>query len=334
MKDWQTFIESQPGVIETSNFICDASEIGLILVTGEDAESFLQNQFSNDLSQIDETRFQLSSYSTSKGRLLAIFQIVQISNGYLLITPISLIESLLQRLQMFVVQARVNLANASGHFARIALQSDNSNISRHPLLARQAGQVKPGDSVISLQLNPVNGESRYLVLCLSLDEAKALWDEFRLNLKVASFDAWRLSEIKAGMPVIYPQTSEEFVLQMSNLDLLDGVSFKKGCYPGQEIVARMHYLGKLKRRMFLTTLETDKCPVAGDQIITKGAESADGSGRVVDAVSDSDGLCHCLYVAQIKKAANNDLCLLDQPQLPMTPVELPYTSTTAEQASG
>jgi folate-binding Fe-S cluster repair protein YgfZ len=80
MKDWQTFVETQAAAIETSNFICDASELGLILVTGDDAESFLQNQFSNDIGHIDETSFQLSSYSTPKGRLLAIFQIVQISS--------------------------------------------------------------------------------------------------------------------------------------------------------------------------------------------------------------------------------------------------------------
>ncbi len=329
MKDWQTFVQTQAATMATGNFICDASNLGLILVTGDDAQSFLQNQFSNDISHIDETRFQLSSYSTPKGRLLAIFRIVQISNGYLLITPISLVESLLQRLQMFVIQAKVNLANASDHFARIVLQTDNSTVNQHPLLPRQAGHVMQGDSVISLQLNPVNGENRYLVLCLSFDEAKSLWNEISLHLQVAGFDAWRLAEIKAGMPVIYPQTSEHFVLQMSNLDLLDGVSFDKGCYPGQEIVARMHYLGKLKRRMFLTTLETEHCPAPGDEISGKGAESADGSGKVVDAVSDSNGLCHCLYIAQINKAANNELCLLDQPQVELTPVDLPYSSVAS-----
>jgi folate-binding protein YgfZ len=328
MKDWQAFTGTPSVTIETSNFICDASETGLILVTGEDAESFLQNQFSNDINLIDETRFQLSSYSTPKGRLLAVFKIVQISNGYLLITPLSLVESLLQRLQMFVIQARVNLADASGHFVRFAIQTGKSQITGHPLLAPQIGHVKAGESVISLQFSSVNGENRYLVMCLSIDEAKLLWKEFSQHLKVASFDAWRLSEIKSGTPVIYPQTSEDFVLQMSNLDLLGGVSFKKGCYPGQEIVARMHYLGKLKRRMFLATLETDLCPLPGDEIVSKGSESADGSGKVVDAVVDNNGLCLCLYIAQINKVANNELCLLSQPKLDMTEDELPYVTTT------
>lgn len=324
MKDWQAFIESQHGKLETGNFICDASELGLILVNGDDAESFLQNQLSNDLNHIDETRFQLSSYSTAKGRMLGIFQVVRISSGFILITPLSMVASLLQRLQMFVIQAKVTLADASGHFTRFALQSDNPVVTGNPLLAQQEAAVIQNDSLISLQLSPLNDQKRYLVLCLSLDEAKSLWQEFQQNLSVSQFAAWRLSQIKSGIPTIYPQTSEEFVLQMANLDLLEGVSFKKGCYPGQEIIARMHYLGKLKRRLFLTSFKTDKCPLPGDDIVTCGAESADGSGKVVDAVVDDAGLCHCLYIAQIKKATNNDLCLFDQSQIALKPVDMPY----------
>lgn len=325
MKDWQAFIESHPGKMESGNFLCDASELGLILVNGDDAESFLQNQLSNDISHIDETRFQLSSYSTAKGRMLAIFQVVRISNGFILITALSMVETLLQRLQMFVIQAKVSLADASGHFTRFALQTGNAAIINHPLLPQQEGAVLQNDSLISLHLGNLNDQNRYLLLCLSLDEAKSLWREFSQHLQVGNFESWRLSKIKSGIPTIYPQTSGEFVLQMANLDLLDGVSFKKGCYPGQEIIARMHYLGKLKRRLFLTSFKTDKCPLPGDDIIARGAESPDGSGKVVDAVIDDTGLCHCLYVAQIKKATNNELCLFDQSMIAMTTMDMPYT---------
>ena len=325
IEDWQTFIESHPGKLETDNFICDASELGLILVNGDDAESFLQNQLSNDISHIDETRFQLSSYSTAKGRMLGIFQVVRISNGFILITPRSMVETLLQRLQMFVVQAKVTLADASGHFSRFALQTDITAVTENPLLAQQEAAVIQNDSLISLQLSSLNHQKRYLVLGLSLDEAKSLWNEFQQYLSVSTFEAWRLSQIKSGIPTIYPQTSEEFVLQMANLDLLEAVSFKKGCYPGQEIVARMHYLGKLKRRLFLTSFKTDKCPLPGDDIIACGAKSPDGSGKVVDAVIDDAGLCHCLYIAQIKKAINNELCLFDQSQVPIKSIDMPYS---------
>ena len=162
------------------------------------------------------------------------------------------------------------------------------------------------------------------MLCLSADEAIDLWRDFAEHLTVAGFQAWHLADVKAGIPAIYPDTSEEFVLQMANLNALDGVSFKKGCYPGQEIVARMQYLGKLKRRMFLAQLETDTLPRPGDELVASGKQEADGSGMVVDAEFDHNGLAHCLYIAQINKAENGELKLLRQPQTAINNVDLPY----------
>jgi folate-binding protein YgfZ len=324
MKDWQVFSETQQGKLYTQNFIADASELGLMLVTGDDAQSFLQNQLSNDISHIDKSKSQLSAYSTPKGRMLGIFRILQIDNGYILITSKSLVPALLERLQMYVLSSKVSLADASEHFARFVVHTNKSAVSDHALLPDDINAVLQNDSVISLQLNQQDDHRRYLLLCLSIDEAKSLWQGFSDHLHIASFDAWRLSEIKAGVPTVYPQTAEQFVLQMSNLDLLGGVNFKKGCYPGQEIIARMHYLGKIKRRLFLATLKTDKLPTAGDEIVNKSATAADGSGMIVDAVIDNDGICYCLYVAQIKKAIDNTLGLLDQPDVAFKPMDLPY----------
>jgi folate-binding protein YgfZ len=162
-----------------------------------------------------------------------------------------------------------------------------------------------------------------LILCLSGDEAIVLWNEFSQDLQIAGFNSWRLSEIKSGIPTIYPETTEEFVLQMANLNHLEAVSFKKGCYPGQEIVARMRYPGTLKRRMFLAQLETDQLPVPGDDLVTAGKSVADGSGKVVDAVFDQSGLCHCLYIAQIAKAEAGSLQLLTQPETSIRNINLP-----------
>ena len=324
MKDWQDFIHLQKGDLKSSNFICDVNQLGLILVTGDEAQSFLQNQLSNDITQIDETRFQLSSYSTPKGRLLVIFRIIAISNGYILIMPASLVSTILKRLQMYVLHARVSLADASDHFARFAIQTDIGTVIDHHLLAQNEGQVVQSDTFISLQLSGLNKQRRYLVFSLSAEAAQSLWSEFTQHLDSANFESWRLSEIKSGIAVVYPETSEEFVLQMANLDLIDGVNFKKGCYPGQEIVARMHYLGKLKRRLFLARLKTALCPRPGDDICSKSVSSPDGSGKVVDAIVDESGICHCLYIAQIKKTNANELCLLSQPRVAFNPVDLPY----------
>ena len=324
MSDWPSFIKSQDKEIRNENYICDADELGLILVTGDDAQVFLQNQVSSDINEVDESHFQLSSYSTPKGRMLAVFRIIRIDNGYILILPASMVTATLQRLAMFVIKAKVALADASEHFTCFAIQTDHREVIESDLLPSSNYSVTQSDSLIALNLGQLENQQRYLLLTLSAEEAINLWQNFSEHLQPSTFDAWRLSEIKAGIPVIHPQTNEEFVAQMTNLNLLGGVNFKKGCYPGQEIVARMQYLGKLKRRMFLSLLDTDVCPSPGDDLVSNGAEVADGSGKVVDAIVDKAGRCYCLFVAQIKKAENNDLRLLKQPQTSITLLELPY----------
>ena len=325
MKQWQEFEAKQSVQQASGNYICAADELGLILVNGADAGDFLQNQLSNDIEFIDENHYQMSSYSTPKGRLVGIFRIIRISNGYILVTARTMVKSLLERLFKYIVQAQVTLADASDYFARIALQTDKAGILEHPLLPDSPGMVLQNDSVISLQLEPLAGQRRFLLMCLSADEALALWESFSSELQVAGFCALRLAEIKAGIPVIYPQTSEEFVLQMANLGVLDGVSFKKGCYPGQEIVARMQYLGKLKRRMFLARLDTDQLPQPGDALVVEGKTEVDGSGIIVDAQFDEEGVCHCLYIAQIARSEAGSLRLLTQPAVQPQNLDLPYS---------
>ena len=324
MKQWQDFAAKQSDRQATENFICAADELGLILVNGVDATDFLQNQLSNDINFIDESSYQLSSYSTPKGRLVGIFRIVHVSNGYLLVTARSMVTPLLERLYKYIVQAQVTVADASDYFACIALQTDNTAVIEHPLMPPNAGSVLQNDSVISVQLEPLAGQRRFLLMCLAADEAIALWNEFAGRLQVAGFCALRLSEIQAGIPVIYPETSEDFVLQMANLGVLNAVSFKKGCYPGQEIVARMQYLGKLKRRMFLARLDTEQLPQPGDALVAAGKTEVDGSGIVVDAQFDQHGVCHCLYIAQIARAETGKLRLLSQPDVCPQNLDLPY----------
>jgi hypothetical protein len=329
MNQWQDFTAAHGDVQATRDFICNADQLGLILINGADARDFLQNQLSHDIDFIDESRYQLSSYSTPKGRLVGIFRVIRITNGYLLVTTRAMVLPLLERLVRYVVQAQVTLADASDYFARMMLQSDMAEVLSHPLLPQSPGAVMQNDSVISLQLEPLGEQRRYLLMCLSADEAMELWKGFAKQLSTAGSGALRLSEIMAGIPSIHPQTSEEFVLQMANLGFLDGVSFKKGCYPGQEIVARMQYLGKLKRRMFLARLDTDQLPLPGDHLVAEGKTEVDGSGMIVDAQFDPQGVCHCLYIAQIAKAEAGNLRLLQQPQVLLQNLELPYSTNAA-----
>ncbi len=325
MIHWQQFEARYSDVTATENFICSTDEIGLILVSGDDASDFLQNQLSNDIDLIDESNLQISSYSTPKGRMLGIFRVIRVSNGYILVTTRSMVKPLLQQLYKYIVQSKVTLADASDYFARFAISTDDPAVLEHSLLPTVTNGVVQNDAVISIRLEPLASQQRFLFMCLSADDAIALWNGFAAKLKVAGYASWHLSEIKAGIPSIHPQTAEAFVLQMANLGALGGVSFKKGCYPGQEIVARMQYLGKLKRRMYLARLETDQLPQPGDELVVAGKTDVDGSGKVVDAEFDAEGLCHCLYVAQIAKADAGALNLLSQPETRISNTELPYS---------
>ncbi len=325
MKRWQEFSAQATGPLAQDNFICSADGLGLILVRGNDAADFLQNQLSNDIYRLDESRFQLSSFSTPKGRMLGVFRVIRVSNGYLLVTARAMVLPLLERLYRYILRADVALADATGHFARISLQTDKPEIIAHASLAPEPGTTFQDEKIVSLQLEPLGSQRRYLVFSLDADAAIALWQTLAEHLAVTGFTSWRLADIRAGLPTIYPSTAEEFVPQMANLNALGGISFNKGCYPGQEIVARMQYLGKLKRRMFLAELDTAELPRPGDDLVVAGKPEVDGSGKVVDAEFDGDGHCLMLYIAQIPRAESGDLELLQQPGVAVRNLELPYS---------
>ncbi len=324
MNQWRELVAAAAGERCDDEFIAVADDIGLILVTGEDATNFLHNLLSNDVRPLDEQHHQISSYSTPKGRMLGILRVVRISNGYLLTTPRDTVLPLLESLSRYVLRSQVNLADATDYFARFVLVTSRNEVLAHDLLPAAPGETLQDDKIVALQLEPLGDQRRFLVLALDPQVAIDLWQAWQGSLRIADYASWRLSEIRAGIPSIQPATSDEFVLQMANLNALDGVSFKKGCFPGQEIVARMQYLGKLKRRMFLARVETTELPRAGDELVTRGKQQADGSGKIVDAEFDSKGQCHCLYIARIDRAEAGDLVLLQQPEAAIVNNDLPY----------
>jgi folate-binding protein YgfZ len=166
-------------------------------------------------------------------------------------------------------------------------------------------------------------QPRYEVYISSRDAAQRVWDSLNVHGAPVGESVWRLLEIYAGIPTIFAATSELFVAQMANLQLLNGVSFKKGCYPGQEIVARMQYLGTLKRRMYLGVIDTDQPINPGDSLF--GSEdSQQAIGRIVDAQPHPDDGQAALAILQIKSAESGDLHLgsTEGPVMVLEP--LPY----------
>lgn len=325
-KDWAKFLLASDDVIASEGFdestpavadlhfsgdseplsedcVCDLSADTLLHVTGEDAESFLQGQFSNDVARLCEQTSQLNTWSTPKGRVLVLFRLFKVADGFVIKMPASQVDTVLKRLRMFVLRAKVQIEVITD---QVAIGVAGTAASK--LLQQQAGSLPDAvDAVVlsnDLLIMQVRGAlpavdvPRYEVVG-AIEKMQALWQLLAESCQVCSEARWRLLNVDAGVPAIGEGTSEAFVLQMLNLQHIDGVSFKKGCFPGQEVVARMQYLGKLKRRMFRAAVAGDP-PAPGAEIFTESSNSA--VGKVVDAQSDGNGETRLLAVLAIESS--------------------------------
>lgn len=312
---WQTYLRNYRAVIEnnrvlhfgdiaaerkytqTGTVMVDLSHHGLIRFFGDDAQTFLQNQLTCDIRKINPHQAQYGGYCTPKGRVLASFLLWQQDGDYLMELPIST-AAIQKRLALYVLRAKVQLTDASNDLVRIGIAGPDSailieQITRSPRRSDQPSlQVMHNENLTILCLTPTRME-----LLTSIENAPALWEQLNQRAKPVGADCWDWLDIQCGIPVILPETQEEFLPQMINLDALGGVSFKKGCYPGQEIVARTQYLGKLKRRMFQAHIATTETIKAGDALYSTdmGEQS---SGNIVNAALSPNGGVDVLAVIQ------------------------------------
>lgn len=302
----------------------DLSHLGVIAVHGADAESFLQSQLGNDVGQVDGSTSQLSSYSTPKGRMLGLMRLFRQGDTWYLRLPRDTLEAVIQRLRMFVMRADVTLEDVSDNFVAVGVSGEQAAEELAAVTGPVPGAVDEVTHAADITLLRVPGiQPRYEVYISSQGAAQRVWDSLNVHGAPVGESTWRLLEIYAGLPTIFAATSELFVAQMANLQLLNGVSFKKGCYPGQEIVARMQYLGTLKRRMYLGVIDTDQAINPGDSLF--GSDNSEQAvGRIVDAQLHPDNGQVALAVLQIKSAESGDLHLgsADGPVMVLQP--LPY----------
>lgn len=265
----------------TGDALCDLSHLALVRAAGADAEGFLQNQLTNDIAALDEHRSALAGYCNPKGRLICIFRIRRDGDGFALQLPSEVQESSMQRLRKYVLRAKVNLSIADdqasfGICGKTVAKSLEPIVGRVP--ARDNEWTQSGD--LTVVRVPGGSRPRFQVIgptgaCI------AAWKKLAPLANVMGSWVWARLDILAGIPNVAAKTSESFVPQMVNLDLLDGVNFRKGCYPGQEIVARMHYLGNLKQRMARFRVDDEDRPEPGDRVHTPGGGSA--AGTIMDA---------------------------------------------------
>ncbi|MCA1326558.1 YgfZ/GcvT domain-containing protein [Herbaspirillum sp. alder98] len=295
------FGATAPAPETLESFMAPLTGLGLISVAGDDAASFLHNQLTNDVERLDTNSARLAGYCTAKGRLLASFLMWRSAEAITLQLPRALQPAIQKRLQMFVLRAKAKLSDAGDNTAILGLAGPaaiNALAEWYPVLPAEPYAKIDNVNGTLIRVADSSGSARYQWITTP-EIAIGAWPRLAQHLTPTAPQAWRLSEIRAGVPQITPGTQEQFVPQMVNYELIGGVNFKKGCYPGQEIVARSQYLGKLKRRTLLASIDSDVA-VAGNEVFSV-ADPAQPCGMLVNVERSGEG--RSLALVEIKLAA-------------------------------
>lgn len=263
--------------------VCPLGHLGLIRVSGEEARAFLHNQLTSDINHLGEGGVQHSAWCSAKGRMVASFIVWREGGDYLLALAADLREAIAKRLQMYVLRARVTitlegdavLLGVSGRAAAACLES-----AALPAPAPMTSAVFAEGSVIGL-------DAGRFIVALGAGRAPGVWPTLVGQAKAVGVPAWYWLDVQAGLPLVTAATREHFVPQMANFERIGGVSFHKGCYPGQEIVARTQYLGKVKRHLY--RLAADVAMAPGMELFSPAAQDQSCGMIVSGAASPAGG---------------------------------------------
>ncbi|AIR89739.1 YgfZ/GcvT domain-containing protein [Pseudomonas cremoricolorata] len=298
-------------------FYCPLSHEGVLAVRGSDAGKFLQGQLTCNLNYLDDAHASLGARCMVKGRMQSSFRILPEGNGYLLAMASELLEAQLADLKKYAVFSKAVLTDDSALWSRFGLHDAQPALQALGLeLPDEAGATVRQPGLIATRISPGRAE-----LWVVTEQASQVHDHLAACLTQGTLNDWLLGQVRAGIGQVFGATRELFIPQMINLQAIGGVSFKKGCYTGQEIVARMQYLGKLKRRQYRLTLESGEAPAPGTEIFSP--THASSVGEVVLAAGTDAG-AELLAVLSADSVADDNLHLgaPDGPRLDV--LTLPY----------
>ncbi len=292
--------------------IAPLPHLGIIRAVGADAASFLHNQLTNDVLLMKEGQCRLAAFCNAKGRMQASFVVYKRSaEEVLLICRKDLIAQTVKRLSMFVLRAKAKLSDASDDFQLLGLAGDTA------LAALNGASTEPWQRHAA-------GAADVLTLYPALGHARALWiapkDLPAPAGPALSADLWQIGEVMSGIAWVELATFEAFVPQMLNYESVDGVNFKKGCYPGQEIVARSQFRGTLKRRAFIVQ---STVPMTAGQEVFSSLDASQPCGLVAQAANGGD--THVAVVElQLSATENSSLHLGAADGAVLSLLPLPY----------
>lgn len=339
--EWQQFLAQQGAVFEdqhndieiiqfptattetpTDNQLTAITNTGVIAIEGPDAKKFLQGQLTCNLDDIDPQHSAIGALCTYQGRTICNFRLLLDQDTYYLMLHPSLTESVMAYLGKYIAFSKAKMTDVSDQFVHIGCWGAQietllgSEVDIPPLSINEVHS-----STACLVIRVADSPERFSCLC-SLEKGKTLWKNLATNCEKMPSQSWQLMNIRGGIPEISLSTTEQFIPQMLNLDLIGGISFKKGCYTGQEIIARSHYLGKQKRRLFRLQTNSTVAPLPGAGIFVEDKLQAIGT-IINTAVSPTSNGHEILAVLKIG-AHDKKLFLDEENEEKLSLIPLPY----------
>ncbi|MFZ6742511.1 YgfZ/GcvT domain-containing protein [Undibacterium sp. JH2W] len=344
---WEDFLSNQGASLEDlstsgfvphwqsdalqTGFIAPLTDLGLIRVTGEDAASFLHNQLSNDVEHLGASELHRAAYCTPKGRMLASFVYWRDGQDIILQLSKTIQATVQKRLQMFVLRAKAKLHDINAEYVVLGLGGTAASAALQewfPELPSKVDKKLSNEYGSLLRMVDANDAPRYQWI-VPLEIAQQAWPKLSTELKAVNTSAWRVTEIQAGIAIVIASTQEKFVPQMINFELIGGVNFKKGCYPGQEIVARSQYLGKLKRRMAIALVHA-KNVAAGTEVFNSD-DVSQPCGMIVNAEQHQEDSSLVLIEMKLADQESGQLTLDSATGAAIELLRLPYEITDITQ---
>ena len=300
----------------------DLSHFSMLEISGKDAFDFLHGQFICDLNDLENHGWLLSGWCLPNGKTICTFIIFSIDKSFFLILPSMLKDKILKRLTMYVLRSDVSITDVSDNYALLGFSGKNIKeiIDPHGLenaFVKNKLCFTAGFSLLTLWDNT----PRYIMIS-KIETITEIMNQITSTCIAGERTDWSLMDIEAGIPWITNAISENFLPQMLNIDQMHGMSLKKGCYPGQEIIARLHYRGQLKKRMYLGYGDSMITPGPGDRLENKDTKT--NIGEIIDAERDISNGFKFLAVVDTEYASNSNLVLSEMPDASVNLQEITY----------
>ena len=300
---------------------CELTQTGLVSFAGPDAAAFLQAQLTSDVAALIPPRTQYSGYCTPKGRLLATFLLWRLPDETLIQLPRTLSDAIRSRLLKYVLRSKVSVTDGASRYVLFGIAGPEAERVVTALGTHVPGQHHDVTLGPDFAVSCLPGE-RYIVLSAAACAANVR-STLSGHAAAAAENTWAELDVQTGIPVVTEASQEQYVPQMVNLDLIGAVSYSKGCYPGQEIVARTHYLGRIKQRTYRVRLPDGVSAKVGDRLFSNqyGADQASGTILNVAPTTKADDALAVIYTNAIEHGIHYGA--IDGPAVQILP--LPYS---------